>query len=310
MISILRAVGNNAPNSFVDVQKVQRLINLNLPRLTPFLSIKDDGDCGPVTIGMILEFQYRVMDVRKPDGRVDPGKKTITALNEYTPKTKKPTTPLKFDGALLPVQQYLKTAMPAVIDEKKPVNLTEADYKKAATLLGTDVASIKAVASVESSGSGFLTNGKPKILFEGHQFSRRTKRAYDKSHPTISYKTWTKKYYKKNGSEEYNRYNTAKALDSDNAMKSTSWGKFQIMGFNHVAAGYGSVKEFVKAMHESEGNHLIAFIKFLKSEKLDTPLKAKNWAAFAKGYNGPGYAKNKYDIRLKQAYKAFSAGGK
>jgi hypothetical protein len=30
-----------------------------------------------------------------------------------------------------------------------------------------------------------------------------------------------------------------------------------------------------------------------------------NWAAFAKGYNGPGYAKNAYDVKLAQAYAKF-----
>jgi hypothetical protein len=31
-------------------------------------------------------------------------------------------------------------------------------------------------------------------------------------------------------------------------------------------------------------------------------LKAKDWAKFAKLYNGPNYAINKYDIKLEAAY--------
>jgi len=310
MIAITKAVGNKSPNLPNDVRKVQRLLNTNLPRLVPFLPTKVDGDCGPITIGLILEFQYRVVGVNKPDGRIDPQKKTIQTLNEYTPESKKTVRQKIFDHLLLVVQQYFKTLVVSITGEKVSLTLTDGDYVKAATTLGVDVASIKAVASVESSGSGFLSNGKPKILFEGHWFSKLTKRKYDKTHPTISYKRWTRKYYKKEGVEEYGRYNSAKALDVTAAMKSASWGKFQIMGFNHKAAGYSTVEDFVKDMHKSEGHHLLAFVQFLKSEKLDVPLKSKSWAAFAKGYNGPEYAKNKYDIRLKQAYKAFSAAGK
>lgn len=307
MINITRPVGNKSPNLFVDTQKVQRLINTNLPRLMPFLALKVDGDCGPVTIGMILEFQFRVMGVKKPDGKVDPAKKTIEALNSYTPETKKTSSSIKYDELLLQVQQYLKTLFST--GEQKTILLTGADYLKAANILGVDVASIKAVASVESKGNGFLKNGKPKILFEGHWFSKLTKGKFDKANPTVSYGKWTKKFYKKEGGAEYGRYLSAKGLDSTAAMKSASWGKFQIMGFNYKSAGYNTVQDFVRAMHESEANHLLAFINFLKSKKLDAPLKIKSWAKFAEGYNGPEYAKNKYDVRLKQAYKAFSAGG-
>lgn len=61
-------------------------------------------------------------------------------------------------------------------------------------------------------------------------------------------------------------------------------------------------------MRISEGMQLLAFVKYLQAKKLDVYLKAKNWADFAKGYNGPKYRKNKYDVKLKQAYKAYSAG--
>ena len=35
-------------------------------------------------------------------------------------------------------------------------------------------------------------------------------------------------------------------------------------------------------------------------------LRKKNWAAFAKAYNGPGYAKNQYDTKLAAAYASFA----
>jgi len=36
-------------------------------------------------------------------------------------------------------------------------------------------------------------------------------------------------------------------------------------------------------------------------------LRKRNWAAFAKAYNGPGYAKNQYDTKLAASYATFAA---
>ena len=306
---ITSSVGNRGTNNRSDVLVVQKLLNKHINSLSPLLPLLEDGNCGPVTTGVIIEFQKRIVGLNKPDGRVDPAGKTLETLNNYKTNIQEKTQPL-YDSLLSHVQAFLKTFniwSDNKFNENTSRSLSEADYIKAATLLGVDVASIKAVAHVESSGSGFLSNGLPKILFEGHWFSKFTKGKFDDKHPTLSYKKWTKKYYK-SGIEEYSRYNAAKALDTDAAMKSTSWGKFQIMGFNCSKCGYSDVKTFVAEMHKSEGQQLTAFVNFLKSTNLDVHLKSKNWAAFAYGYNGPAYADNKYDIRLQQAYNAFSAG--
>ena len=95
------------------------------------------------------------------------------------------------------------------------------------------------------------------------------------------------------------------AIDGDAALNSASWGRFQIMGFNHSACGYKTVIGFVRAMYESEGKQLDAFVAFLKSSKLASALREKRWADFARGYNGSGYAANKYDEKLKIAYEKF-----
>ena len=58
-----------------------------------------------------------------------------------------------------------------------PPSLTEADYAAAAGRLGCSVAAIKAVAKVESKGSGFLPSGEPRILFERHVFRHRYREA-------------------------------------------------------------------------------------------------------------------------------------
>jgi hypothetical protein len=58
----------------------------------------------------------------------------------------------------------------------------------------------------------------------------------------------------------------------------------------------------VVSFAESEANQLEGMINFIKSAKLDDELRAKNWAGFARGYNGSGYRANQYDTRLAKAY--------
>jgi len=184
--------------------------------------------------------------------------------------------------------------------------LTEADFTRAAQELDCEVACIKAVAKVESSKSGFLSTGEPVILFEAHHFSRLTKRAYDKSHPKISSSKWNRSLYE-GGINEHHRLGEAVKLNRDAALQSASWGKFQIMGFNHLACGFDSIQTFINAMYESEGKQLDAFVGFIQSQGLAKALKDKQWAKFARGYNGASYAKNKYDTKLAQAYESYSA---
>ena len=44
------------------------------------------------------------------------------------------------------------------------------------------------------------------------------------------------------------------------------------------------------------------FTAFIQSNRLDTYLRNKDWAGFAKRYNGPAYAENQYDKKLEKAY--------
>ena len=182
--------------------------------------------------------------------------------------------------------------------------LTEQNYKDAAFDLCVETAAIKAVAEVESNGDGFLPNGYPKILFEGHLFSKYTLGVFDKLEPTISYPKWTKEHYL-GGQKEYDRLHIATALNRDSALKATSWGKFQILGANHKDSGYDRVSMFVHDMHISEKEHLKAFINIIRNWSLIEALKYHKWEIFARRYNGPGYKKNQYDTKIAEAYEKY-----
>lgn len=185
------------------------------------------------------------------------------------------------------------------------VPLTDEEYKDAAALLKVEVAAIKAVAFVESMNSGFLLSKRPRILFESRVFHSRTGGVFDIDHPDISTHTWVKNY--KGGELEYERLEKAMKLDELAALASCSWGKFQIMGFNYAAAGYGSIESFVRGMVVSERCHLLAFVSCIKTWELAPLIKHHRWSQFAERYNGPAYAQNKYDEKLLEAYVKFTS---
>lgn len=180
--------------------------------------------------------------------------------------------------------------------------LKEYDFERAATRLQCEVAAIKAVTEVESQGRGFLPDGRVKILFERHVFSRLTDHKYDDSHPHIS---GPRGGYK-GGDAEWPRIEEALLLDKDAALKSASWGLFQCMGFNCGLCGFVNVEDFVTAMAESEGRQLDLFVTFVQIGRLDKLLRARDWTNFARKYNGPSFAVNQYDVRLERAFHHFS----
>lgn len=181
--------------------------------------------------------------------------------------------------------------------------LTNEDFCRAARRIKCEVASVKAVAEVESRGAGFYSNDFPTILFERHVFRKYTDGIYNRSHPHLSGPAGN---YGKAGQNQRNKFNEAYALDPVAAIKACSWGKFQVMGFNWKVAGYASVTDFFEAMKRSEGDHLNAFIGFVIGNRLDDEIRHKDWAGFAYGYNGKGYKANHYDTAMARAYAKFA----
>lgn len=177
--------------------------------------------------------------------------------------------------------------------------LNDDDFTYAAQTIGCEPAAIKAVSKVESGHSGF-TDGKPTILFESHEFHKETSGKYDDDHPGISTSTWVHNYGPA-GQHQYDRLAEAMQLDREAALKSASWGKFQVMGMNFESAGYDNVDAFVADMCESEAYQLDAFVAFCQNDGIDRFLIEKNWSGFALHYNGPGQV-DAYAEKIKAAY--------
>ncbi len=193
---------------------------------------------------------------------------------------------------------------------RKDEPLGDQAFAEAAQALGCDVAAVRAVAEVESRGSGFDAQGRPTILYERHVFSRNTapKGKFDAQAPDISFSRPYEKGTFGNGEQQYVKIGRAYALDPVAALKAPSWGMFQILGENHKACGHADVKSFVLSMFTSPAAQLRAFVAFVRANPgMHGALVAHDWAKFARAYNGPGYALYEYDKKMAAAYARQSA---
>lgn len=133
----------------------------------------------------------------KPGERPNPKEKTKPA---HDPQAKQPPTNGKED--LGSKTKAMKTAdgkpvtvvegdVPdlSYLDKYSDEKLEQSDYEAAAKDLDVEVAAIKAFALVESGVSGFFKIGDrtvPKILYERHKYSAKTKHKYSAKYPDIS----------------------------------------------------------------------------------------------------------------------------
>jgi hypothetical protein len=183
--------------------------------------------------------------------------------------------------------------------------LSEEGLANAAESLSIQAQEIWTVVVVETSGCGFLPDRRPPILFERHIFHQLTAGRFDDgdiSDPTAG-------GYGPGGANQYERLSRAIAKDRSAALQSASWGLGQLLGKNFAASGFPDVETMVAAMSESEDAQIAAVASFLTASHLDISLKAHDWSSFARGYNGPDFAKNNYDTRLRGEFQKLSSIG-
>jgi hypothetical protein len=184
----------------------------------------------------------------------------------------------------------------------KATKLADIDLPRVGHTIGVGEDEIHAVIDVEAAGSGFDKLGRPKMLFEPHVFYRHLVGS-DRAHAVqlgIAYEKWRPGNYP---ADSYPRLKAAMDINETAALKAASWGLGQVLGENYVAAGYDSPQHMVVAFVENgEGEHLAAMIRFIVETHLDDEIRSHNWAAFARGYNGPKYAQNGYDTKLAAAF--------
>jgi hypothetical protein len=126
--------------------------------------------------------------------------------------------------------------------------LAPSDLADIAASFDCDAATFRAVMTVGSGGSGFLSDGsgRPVILFEAAVFSRLTGSRFDMTHPAISMPAADWNQYQ-GGAAEYARLAAAIELDREAALKATSWALFQILGENAELCRFAGVDGFMQA---------------------------------------------------------------
>ena len=174
----------------------------------------------------------------------------------------------------------------------------------------------EALLAVESSGEGFV-NGRLKIRIEGHLltgatwgnpavFSQLFRR--DESNPLLEYyrpssaSAWI--MYHANQDLEWQAFDFALRLDGASALRCTSMGLGQTMGFNAQRVGYANPAAMLQAFERGEQAQQAAIINYCVSDAdLVAAMRRRDWDEVARRYNGDGQEAI-YAPRLAAAYQA------
>ncbi len=185
--------------------------------------------------------------------------------------------------------------------------LAIADYQRIAQAFNLTAAHVQTVVQVEAGTAGFWNDGNMKLLYEGHIAYRETSGALRSKLVAagLAWKSWGDVPYGK-ASVSRDRLRAAIDIAGAQAYRWASYGLGQIMGFNAEVSGYASAKGMFDAFLTGEPAQVDGMMRFIKGSGLLTQLRGSDWVAFAAGYNGPGYAKNRYDTKLAEAFRKFS----
>lgn len=207
-----------------------------------------------------------------------------------------------------------RSAFIQVFVNKNAKAITQEELKSIATLLGdTTTKRVEAVAKVESNGGGWFTSGLPKILYERHYFYRLTRQVVKWLSfgwlGNTSSGGYTTDVNNNGINDNWEKLAAAACIDPDAAIRSVSIGKFQVMGDHYKLLGYSQPIDMLWAARNDEYEHYkmlanyILKVANLKSAFLKLSTNPSDNIAFARGYNGPSYSKNEYDVKLARAMR-------
>jgi len=179
---------------------------------------------------------------------------------------------------------------------------------------GFDPAALLAVAEIESGGTVYAVvdgRNEPLIRFEGHYFDRRLSGDAQKKARSAGLAS-PKAGAVANPTSQAARWKMlarAAEIDANAAYESCSYGVGQVMGAHWKWLGFKSVTELVNLCRSGGAGQVEIMARFIEKAGLAGALRARDWRTFAKGYNGPGFAKNAYDTKMAAAYLRYSKGG-
>lgn len=184
--------------------------------------------------------------------------------------------------------------------------LSDEDFQVVARELDVEVAAIKAVVRIEAGASleGFLAPGVPVVNFDRSMYSKARPASNVKAPASEKVPDGIKSAY---GRKEWSQLVAARKVNRDKANMGAFWGMFQIGGFNYRLCGCQTVQEFVDRMSYSEFEQLQLFANFIKNAGMLDDLRNKNWAGFARKYNGNSYRSRGYHTRMAREYAKYKA---
>lgn len=176
-------------------------------------------------------------------------------------------------------------------------------------------ARIMAIVEVESAGRVFWNIGGknvPAMRPEGHYFYRLLKGeerakaveaglAWPKYSPERAPRTWT---------ASWATFRRMAAINRDVAVMSCSWGLGQVMGSDWKKLNFPNAQAFYDASFSLDGQ-LDIMLRYIDADGLRSALNkgstsADSWRPFAKGYNGPAYARLAYHEKMALAYRKYA----
>ena len=81
------------------------------------------------------------------------------------------------------------------------------------------------------------------------------------------------------------------------------------MGAHWAWLGYPDVETFVDTARRDLAGQLEIMLRYIEKSGLVAALNRRDWVAFARAYNGPAYARNRYDRKLAAAHARHAAAG-
>lgn len=186
--------------------------------------------------------------------------------------------------------------------------LTDEDFRRVAEELQVEVPAIKAVVVIEAGRAmeGFWGPGSPVVNCDKSLWGKMRGKVRDfaKAPANATVPAGLKHAYAR---KAWQKLINARKSCIEQADLCTFWGMFQIGGFNYRLCGCSTIQEFVRLMSYSELEQLELFAALITNTGQVKYLRARNWSAFARAYNGAGYARRGYHTRMANAYKRFCA---
>lgn len=205
--------------------------------------------------------------------------------------------------------------------------LQQQDFVNAGSALNIAPWRLHAFYATESSGSGFDSNGRLKIMYEPHVVSRNTGRRLDtmnfpwmwrgkETQVKLSYRRWVPLHkvpkhvwhpYREGDTGRWEMLATTYELE-ENAIMGASYGGFQILGENASSLGYRDPLDMIENLYQGEPAHLEAAIRFLRRKNVLGKLRVGDFHAVERAWNGK-YANGRFAAKfeanatnLKRAY--------